>query len=120
MVSASTGADSIYVQSGALQASTIYGLGGNDTINLAEAVNNASAAGFYATGGAGNDSIFVASGTFSAGQSTVLGGAGADTCCSRWIPGLLKTGDDNDLVRGSAAITISALKLGKGADSVVF
>ena len=121
VVTASSDADSIYVQSGALQGTTVLGLGGNDTINLREGVTNASAAGFKVDAAAGNDSIFVNSGmAFSAGQSTVLGGAGADTIAAQGGSlGLLKTGDDNDLVRGSAAITISALKLGKGADSVV-
>ena len=122
VVTASSDADSIYVQSGALQGTTVLGLGGNDTINLREGVTNASAAGFKVDAAAGNDSIFVNSGmAFSAGQGSVLGGSGADTISiSNGTLALVKGGDDNDLVRASAAVVLSAVKLGKGADSVVF
>ena len=80
LLSAGSDADSIYVQSGALQASTILGQAGNDTINLEEDVVNASAAAFSVHGGAGDDSIYIASAHFSAGGGySLLGGGGNDT-----------------------------------------
>ena len=43
VVTASSGDDSIFVQSGALQGTTVLAGAGNDTINLTEVVSNLSA-----------------------------------------------------------------------------
>ena len=122
VTSASSGADSIFVQSGALQASTILGLDGNDTINIAENANNASAtSGPSINGGAGNDSIIVNALTYSAGQATLFGGSGADTITvSGGSVSLLKTGTGADFVRATAATTVSSMTFGADADDLTF
>ena len=102
-LSAGSGADSIYVQSGAAQGSTILGNGGNDTINFEEGHTNASAAAFSVHGGAGDDSIFIASANYSAGGGfSLLGGGGSDTI------NLVGSGE------------VASLKAGEGNDSVTW
>ena len=122
VTTASTVADSIHVQSAALKASTVNGLGGNDTINLLEAVaTDASSLSVYVDAGAGDDSITISSlGAHSAGNATFLGGAGSDTIVASGTStiGLLKTQNDADLIILSGTSTLESVKLGKGADSV--
>ena len=122
VTTASTVADSIHIQSAALKASTVNGLGGNDTINLLEAVaTDASSLSVYVDAGAGDDSITISSlGAHSAGNATFLGGAGSDTIIASGTStiGLLKTQDDADLIILSGTSTLESLKVGKGADSI--
>ena len=122
VTTASTVADSIHIQSSTLKAGTVLGLGGNDTINLLEAVAaDNSSLSVKVDAGAGADSITLSSlGAHSAGNATFLGGAGSDTIAASGTNtiGLLKTQDDADQVILSGTSTIESLKLGKGADSV--
>jgi len=120
VVSASSGADSIYVQSGALQGSTILGLGGNDTINLKEPViNGSAAAGPIIKGAAGDDSIYIASANYSAGYS-IYGGSGTDTVTIAGSGGIasLKTNEGNDLVTLLDGGTTTFVAGGAGADTI--
>ena len=123
-LSATSGADSVFIQTGALGATSIYGLGGSDTISIEGGVNNASAVGAYLHGGADADLFNLKSASFSAGNSTVIGGGGADTVILSGASGLseLKLGADADSVRGVGAgeAVVSALTLGAGADNVTF
>ncbi len=122
VTTASTAADSIFLQSAAAKASTINGGAGNDTINLLEgAATNASALGIIVDGQAGADSVTISSlGAFSAGNHSILGGAGADTILVTGSTiGLIKTQDDADRVVFSGG-TLVAAKLGGGNDEIVF
>jgi hypothetical protein len=121
VTTASTGADSIYIQSAAVVGGEILGLAGNDTINLTEGVAaNTSAIGIAVKGGAGNDLITVSAAlSFSAGQHTLIGGAGNDTIT---ISGTrldqLKGNAGADVVNISGAKTISSIGLGAGSDTI--
>ena len=123
VTTASTVADSIFVQSAALPGSTLLGLDGNDTINLLEgSTTNASALGVNVQAGAGADSITI-SGLldFSAGNASIYGGAGSDTIAvtGNGYFGLIKTQDDADvLILSGTTNTIVEGKFGKGADSI--
>jgi len=123
VTTASTVADSIFVQSAALPGSTILGLDGNDTINLLEgSIANASATSIKIEAGGGADSITV-SGlmNFSAGNASIYGGAGSDTIAvtGNGNFGLIKTQDDADVLvfSGTTNVVVEAT-LGKGADSI--
>ena len=122
VTTASTVADSIHVQSAALKNGTVYGLGGDDTINLLEAVAaNGSSLSINLDAGAGADSITLSSlGAHSAGNATFLGGAGSDTIVHSGTStiGSLKTQDDADLVVLSGTSTLESVKLGRGADTI--
>lgn len=122
VVTGNSDADSIYVQSGALQGSTILGNGGNDTINLAESLANASATGPLIEGNDGNDSIYIASANYSAGGLLIRGGTGADTIQLDGSGGIesLKTNEDNDLIRFTAGGTAVEIGMSTGADELVF
>ena len=117
---ASTGADSIYIQSAAVKGSEILGLAGNDTINLLEGVaTNNSAVGLNVKGGDGGDSISISAlASFSAGQHTIIGGGGADTITMTGTTlDVLKgnAGNDSVLVSGG---TFSAIGLSSGSDTI--
>jgi len=121
VTTATTVADSIYVQSGALANTTVFGLDGADTINLTEgAAANASSLSINVEMGGGTDSIDIdLLGAFSAGNATLLGQGGADTInLSGSTVGSLKTGDDADKVFVSGASTVETIALGKGADDL--
>jgi hypothetical protein len=121
VLSATTGADSIFIQSGAAGGSSIFGVGGNDTITIEGGVSNSSAAGLYLNGAAGDDQFNLSAQiSFSAGDSTVFGGEGADSLnLSGTDLSLAKLGNGNDVVRAnSLSGTVSALTLGAGTDNV--
>ena len=122
--SATSGADSVFIQSGSLGATSIYGLGGADTITVEGGVNNASAIGAYLHGGADAELFNLKSASFSAGAGTLMGGGGADTVILSGASNLntLKLGEGADSVRGVGAgeIVVSAFRLGAGADNVTF
>ena len=124
VLSASSGADSVFIQSGALPTTSVYGLAGSDTISVEGGVNNASAAGAYLHGGSEGDLFNLKSATFSAGNGTIIGGAGADTII---LSGgsdfsVLKTGDGADSIRaiGAGSAVISSLTFGANADNITF
>ena len=118
--SATTGADSIFIQTGSLGGTSIYGLGGADTITVEAGVTNSSAGGAYLHG----DDLFNLSAqlSFSAGDITVFGGEGADSLnLSGTDVSVAKLGVGDDIVRaGTLSGTVSALTLGAGADNVTF
>ena len=78
VITASSDADTIYVQSAALPGSTILAGAGNDTIQLKEPTKNVSAVGPDIQASTGDDSLYIASALYSAGL-TVKMGDGADT-----------------------------------------
>ena len=123
-LSATSGADSVFIQTGSLGATKIYALGGADTISIEGGANNASAVGAYLHGGAGADLFNLKSATFSAGNASLIGGGGADTVILSGAAGVseLKLGADADSVRGvgGGEAVVSALTLGAGADNVTF
>ena len=122
VTTASTDADSIFIQSAAVKGSELLGLAGNDTINLTEgAAADTSAVGIVARGADGND-LFIASslGAFSAGNHSFIGGAGNDTLTfsgtnGDWLKG--NEGADRVVLSGTGAF--SAIALGGGADELV-
>ena len=122
--SATTGADSIFIQTGAAGGTSIFGLGGNDTITIeAGGISNSSAAGTYLNAAAGDDLFNLSSQlSFSAGDITVFGGSGADSLnLSGTDVSLAKLGEGADVVRaGTLSGTVSALTLAAGADNVTF
>ena len=122
VLSASTDADSIFVQSGSFGSSSIYGGDGADTIRAVEDLNNASSVPTLINGQAGNDSIVLASGTMSAGGPTVIGGAGDDTLfLSGGTISLAQMGDGADFISGGLlGMTVSSMTLGAGSDTVDF
>ena len=87
--SASSDADSIWIQSGGA-VSTVYGLAGADTISI-DGVNDANDVGTVARGGDGADLFNVQSGSFSAGGSQFFGGSGSDTIILSEAPSPLNT-----------------------------
>jgi Ca2+-binding RTX toxin-like protein len=124
VTTASTGSDSIYLQSGALKGTELLGLAGNDTINLTEGViANTSAVGLIARAGAGDDLFLGGSqglGAFSAGNHTLIAGAGNDTLTfsganGDWLKG--NEGADRVVLSGTGAF--SAIALGAGADELI-
>jgi hypothetical protein len=114
-------ADSIQFLSGALQGSTILGVGGNDTINLTESFVGATKNGYLADAGEGDDSIFVNSATFKASAGpTLKGGSGADTISlSGGTIQILNGQDGADRLVASAITTFGTVKGGKNADEIV-
>ena len=56
VLSAQTGADSVWIQSGGAGDRTVYGLAGNDTITF-EGVNDASSLGTVVRLGEGDDTV---------------------------------------------------------------
>ena len=122
VITASSDADSIYIQSAALQGSTILAGAGNDTINLEEVVKNLSAtAGPDIQGAAGADSLYIASANFSAGITAKLG-AGDDTVQLNGSGGIatLKLNEGNDQVRLTAGGTAEFIGFSTGADTLTF
>ena len=118
VLSATTGADSVWVQSAGAGASTIYGLAGNDTITV-DQVNDASGAGTLIFTNAGADSIDVESATFSAGNLQLRAGPGSDTVSiSGGTIQSLNTNEDNDLISISGGVTLSAATFSTGSDSL--
>ena len=86
------------------------------------AAANGSAISIKVEAGGGNDSIVVSGlGSFSAGESSIYGGAGADTIgvTTGSTFALLKTQDGADRVIFSGGTLIDG-KLGAQADSIVF
>ena len=121
-LSASSDADSIYVQSAAAKGSTILGNAGNDTIRFAEAISDVSAAAPSIHGGAGADSIYVLSAGYSAGGGiSVLGGGGADTITIAGSGALasLKAGEDADSVTFVGGATAEYIGMSKGSDTLL-
>jgi hypothetical protein len=121
VTTASTDADSIFIQSAAVKGSTILGLGGNDTIDLTQGVvANTSANGLLVQAGEGNDQLDAnLLGDFSAGNHTVIGGAGNDTInLSGSVLDQLKgnAGADRFVISGGG--TISSIGMGAGSDEV--
>ena len=120
VLSASSGADSVWVQTAGAGNSTVYGLAGNDTITL-NATTNASALGTEIRGADGADSIYIDSASFSAGGPKVYAGAGADTVTldNNGVISVLNTNEDNDLVNAIGGVTISAATFASGADTLI-
>ena len=117
VLSATTGADSVWLQSGG-HSSTVYGLAGNDTITV-DQVNNASSIGSKIYTNAGADSIDIESASFSAAGIEVRAGAGSDTVSiSGGGVAVLHTNEDADLISISGGATISAATFSTGADSL--
>ena len=122
LLSATSDADSIYVQSAAAAGSTLLGNGGNDTIRLAEALNNTSASAISIHGGAGDDTIYVLSANFSAGGGmSILGGGGADTINIAGSGALasVKAGEDNDSISFVGGATAEYIGMSKGSDTLL-
>ena len=118
VLSATTGTDSVWIQSAGAGASTVYGLAGNDTITVDQA-NNASGVGTVIFTNEGADSIDIESANFSAGNIQVRAGAGSDTITiSGGGLALLNTNEDADLISISGEATISAATFSTGADSL--
>ena len=118
VLSATTGADSVWIQSAGAGASTVYGLAGNDTITV-DQVNDASGVGINIFTNAGADSIDIESANFSAGNLEVRAGAGSDTVSiSGGGVAVLNTNEDADLISISGGSTISAATFSTGADSL--
>ena len=120
VTTASTGGDSIYIQSAAVKGQSILGLAGNDTINLTEGVvGNNSAFGMEVKAGEGNDEITISGlGAFSAGKHTIIGGAGSDTInmSGSTLDQLKTNGGADKLVLSGGSY--SAIGLGAGSDSI--
>lgn len=117
VLSATTGADSVWLQSGG-HSSTIYGLAGNDTITVNQ-VSNASSIGSLIYTNDGADSIDIESANFSAAGIEVRAGAGSDTISiSGGGVALVNSNEDNDLISVSGVATISAATFSTGADSL--
>ena len=121
VITASSGADSIYVQSAALAGSTILAGAGNDTIQLKEVLKNVSAAGPDIQAAAGDDSLYIASALYSAGF-TVKMGDGADTVQLNGSGGVqtLKLNEGADQVRLTAGGTAEFIGFSTGADTLTF
>ena len=123
-LSATSGADSVFIQTGAIGATSVFGLAGADTITIEGGVNNASAVGAYLHGGADADQFNLKSATFSAGNGTVIAGGGADTLILSGGSNLsvLKTGDGADSIRavGAGSGVVSSLTMGANADNLTF
>jgi hypothetical protein len=121
VITATSDADSIYVQSAALQGSTILAGGGNDTINLKEVLKNVSAAGPDIQASTGDDSLYIASANYSAGFSVKMGD-GADTVQLDGSGGVqtLKLNEGADQVRLTAGGTAEYIGFSKGADTLTF
>jgi len=118
VLSATSGADSVWVQSAGAGSSTVYGLAGNDTITM-EGVNNASSLGTVLRVGAGNDTLTIQSATYSAGNIAVYAGPGADTITvSGGTVSILNTNEDSDLVIATGGTTFSAATFSTGADTI--
>ena len=117
VLSATTGADSVWLQSGG-HSSTIYGLAGNDTITV-DQVSNASSLGAVIYTNDGADSIDIESANISAAGIEVRAGAGSDTVSiSGGGIAILNTNEDNDLISVSGVATLSAATFSTGADSL--
>ena len=122
VVTASSGDDSIFVQSAALQGTTVLAGAGNDTINLTEVVSNLSAtAGPDLQAAAGDDSLYIASASYSAGLSVKMGD-GADTVQLDGSGGIstLKLNEGADQVRLTAGGTAEFIGFSTGADTLTF
>jgi hypothetical protein len=122
VTTASTGSDSIFIQSAAVKGSELLGLAGNDTINITQgAAADGSAIGMIARGSDGDDLFLVDDlGAFSAGDHTLIGGAGNDTVnlsgsTADWLKG--NGGNDRFVISGES--TFSSIALGAGADELV-
>jgi hypothetical protein len=123
VTTASTGADSIFIQSAAVKGSEILGLAGADTIDLTQGVGaNTSAVGISVKAGDGNDKLNLdAVGAFSAGNHTIIGGGGNDTInVSGSTLDQLKGNAGADKIIVSGGGTISSIGLGSGADTISF
>jgi hypothetical protein len=122
VTTASTGSDSIFIQSAAVKGSELLGLAGNDTINITQgAAADGSAIGMIARGSDGDDLFLIDDlGAFSAGDHTLIGGAGNDTVnlsgsTADWLKG--NGGADRFVISGES--TFSSIALGAGADELV-
>ena len=121
VTTASSGADSIFVQSAALQGITVLAGAGNDTINLTEVLKNVSATGPDIQASSGDDSLYIASANFSAGFNVKMGD-GADTVQLNGSGGVstLKLNEGADQLRLTAGGTAEVIGFSKGADTLVF
>ena len=120
VTTASTGSDSIYIQSAAVKDSEILGLAGNDTIRLTEgaAANTSSFGGLVRAGEDDDYVVAINLSAFSAGGHTIIGGAGNDTISiieSNFDQ--VKGNGGDDRVAFSAG-TVSSIGLGGGADTI--
>ena len=119
VLSATTGADSVWVQSGGTGNSTVFGLAGNDTLYVVDATNTSSQ-GIVLRGAGGDDSIHIDSGSFSAGNYQVYAGDGADSIVlsGMGFVGVLNTNEGNDRISADDGVTISAANFGSGTDTI--
>ncbi|MDA7433806.1 hypothetical protein N8458_01335 [Synechococcus sp. AH-601-P18] len=122
VTTASTDSDSIFIQSAAVRGSELLGLAGNDTINITQgAAADGSAVGMIVKGADGDDLFLIdALGSFSAGDHTLIAGAGNDTVnlsgsSADWLKG--NGGADRFILSGTNSF--SAIALGAGADELV-
>jgi hypothetical protein len=116
VLTTTTGADSVWIQSGGAGSSEVVLLGGNDTVSM-EGISNNSSLGTVIRASDGNDTITITSAEFSAGNIAIYGGAGNDTITiSGGNAAILNTNEDNDLVIATGGTTISAATFSTGAD----
>ena len=112
------GADLISLTAGTLAAGTsVYGAGGNDTINVA---NTSGSSSVVIDGGKGADFIGRTTVSFSATNASVMGGAGHDTIRFRdAYSAVVLGGAGNDSIAiGSISGVDSSIHGGAGADSI--
>ena len=118
VLSAQTGADSVWIQSGGAGDSTVYGLAGNDTITF-EGVNDASSLGTVVRLGEGDDTVTLGSATFSAGNVALYAGAGADTITvSGGTLSTFNTNEGNDWAILTGGTVLSASTFAAGSDTI--
>ncbi len=118
LTTGTTGPDYFLVQSGAVQATTIEGLAGNDSVVITDGGTSATGVRIDVVGGA--DSIVLSGGTYSA--SNFLAGAGGDTVLivSGSHPNsTVNGGDGNDFIRIAGSVFGSSrITLGGGIDTI--
>ncbi len=120
LTTGTTGPDYFLVASGALAATTIQGLAGNDTVSIADGASTATNASIDLAGGA--DTIAFSGGSYTA--STILAGAGADTLTIASSTTFNNTtidggaGNDSIVFSGVGVFASSRLVLGGGVDNL--
>ncbi len=118
LTTGTTGPDYFIVASGAVQAATIQGLAGNDSVVIEDGASSATGVRLDLVGGA--DSIVLSGGVYSA--SNILPGAGGDTVtihAGSHPNSTINGGDGNDLISlTSAGFSSSRIVLGGGIDTL--
>ena len=119
VLSATTGTDSVWIQSGGAASSTVYGLDGNDTITMEGTNNLTGGPGVVIRLAGGDDTVTIQSANFSAGNLKLYAGTGNDTITiSGGTVQVLNTNEGNDFVIGTGGATFTAANLAAGSDTV--